>query len=46
MDPEGKTEKLRNYVADIPINLWGRHLLQKWGTQIHISAIPGQQMRK
>ena len=28
------------YVADIPINLWGRDLLQQWGTQINIPAIP------
>ena len=40
MGPEGQTGKLRPYVADIPINLWGRDLLQ-WGTQINIPAIPG-----
>lgn len=41
MGPEGQTEKLRTYVADIPINSWGWDLLQQWGTQINISAIPG-----
>ena len=33
--------KLRPYVADIPINLWGTDLLQQWGTQISIPEIPG-----
>lgn len=40
MGPEGQTGKLRHYVADIPINLWGRDLLQHWGTENNIPAIP------
>ena len=40
MGPEGQTGKLSPYVADIPISLWGRDLLQ-WGTQINTLAIPG-----
>lgn len=40
MGPEGQTEKLRPYVTDTDINLWGSDLLQQWGTQINIPAIP------
>ena len=41
MRPEGQTGKLRPYVADLLINLWGRDLLQQWGTKINISAVLG-----
>ena len=34
--PECQIEKLRPYMADIPINLWGRDLLPQWKTQINI----------
>jgi hypothetical protein len=30
--PEGKTGKLRPYVADIPTNVWAKYLLQQWST--------------
>lgn len=33
MGPEGQTGKLRPYVADIDIHLWGRDLLQQRGIQ-------------
>ena len=39
--PEGQRGKLRPYVADIAINLWGHDLLQQWNTQISIPAVPG-----
>lgn len=39
LGPEGQTGKLRPYVADIPINLWGRDLLQH-GWYSNIPAIP------
>lgn len=29
---EGQTWNLSPYLADIPNNLWGRDLLQEWGT--------------
>lgn len=32
--PGGETGKVRPYVADVPINLWGRDLLQQWGMLI------------
>lgn len=40
LGPEGQTGKLRPYVADIPINLWGRDLLQQHGWYSNIPAIP------
>lgn len=40
MGPEGQTGELRPYVADRPINIWGKDHLQQ-GTQINIPAIPG-----
>ena len=40
MRPEGQVGKLRPYVADIVINLWGQDLLQQWRTQINIPSIP------
>jgi hypothetical protein len=36
--PEGQIERLRPYVTDIAMNLWGRDLLQQQKTQINISA--------
>ena len=36
--PEGQIEKLRPYVANIAMNLWGRDLLQQWNTEINIPA--------
>ena len=39
--PEGQRGKLRPYVADIAINLWGCDLLQQWNTQINIPAVSG-----
>lgn len=41
MRPDGQIGNLRPYLDDIPINLWGRDLLQEWGTKINISAVPG-----
>lgn len=41
MDREGQTGKLKSYVADIPIKLWGRDLLQQWGMQINIPTSQG-----
>lgn len=29
-------------MADVVINLWGRNLLQQWGTQITIDTILGR----
>jgi hypothetical protein len=39
--PEGQIGKLRPYMADIAINLWGRYLLQHWKKkeQINIPSI-------
>ncbi|KAL6093193.1 hypothetical protein STEG23_016117 [Scotinomys teguina] len=34
--PEGQRAKLKPYVANIAINLWGRDLLKQWNTQINI----------
>ena len=41
MGPEGPTRKLRHHVADVPIILWERDLLEQVATQINIPAIPG-----
>lgn len=41
MGQEGQTGKWRPYVADIPINLWGRDPLQQWSSQINIPVNPG-----
>ena len=38
--PEGQRGKLRPYVANIAVNLWGHDLLQQWNTQINMPAIP------
>ena len=37
--PEGQVGKLRPYVTDIAINLWGRDLLQQWKTQFNIPSV-------
>ena len=37
--PEGQVGKLRPYMADIAINLWGRDLLQQWKTKINIPSV-------
>ena len=39
--PEGQIGRLRPYIANIAINLWGRDLLQQWNTQINIPVVPG-----
>lgn len=41
MGPELQTGKLRPYVADLSINLWGSDLLQQWSTQMNIPASLG-----
>ena len=38
--PEGQKGRLRPYVANIAVNLWGLDLLQQWNTQINIPAAP------
>ena len=38
--PEGQRVRLRLYVANITVNLWGHDLLQQWNTQINIPAVP------
>ena len=38
--PEGQKERLRPYVANIAVNLWGHDLLQQWNIQINIPAVP------
>ena len=38
--PEGQRGRLRPYVANIAVNLWGHDLLQQWNTQINISVSP------
>ncbi|KAK7794991.1 hypothetical protein U0070_014512, partial [Myodes glareolus] len=37
---EGQRERLRSYVANIAVNLWGCDLLQQWYNQINIPAVP------
>ncbi|KAL1770787.1 protease, partial [Sigmodon hispidus] len=34
--PEGQRGRLKSYMANIAVNLWGRDLLQQWNTQIKI----------
>ena len=36
--PDGQIGKLKPYVANIAVNLWGHDLLQQWNTQINIPA--------
>ena len=38
--PEGQRGRLRSYLANIAMNLWGHDLLQQWNTQINIPAAP------
>jgi hypothetical protein len=38
-EPEGQIGKLRPSVANMPINLWGRDMLQQWKTQINIPSV-------
>ena len=38
--PEGRRGKLRTYVANIAVNVWGCDMLQQWNTQINIPAVP------
>lgn len=40
LGPEGQKGFLQPYIADIPVNLWGRDLLTQWEAEIWIS--PGQ----
>ena len=37
--PEGHRERLRPYVTNIAVTLWGHDLLQKWNTQTNIPAV-------
>lgn len=37
--PESQIGKLKPFMADIPISLWGKELLQQWSNQINIPAI-------
>ena len=37
--PEGQRGKLRPYMANTAVNLWGHDLLQQWNTQINIPAV-------
>ena len=37
--PECQRGKLRTYVPNIAVNLWGHDLLQQWNTQINIPAV-------
>ncbi|KAL6038305.1 hypothetical protein STEG23_030308 [Scotinomys teguina] len=37
--PEGQRAKLKPYVANIAMNLWGRDLLKQWNTQINIPPV-------
>ena len=39
--PEGQRGRLRSYVANIEVNLWGHDLLQQWNTQNNIPIVPG-----
>ena len=39
--PEGQRGKLRSYVANIAVNLWGHDRLQQWNTQNNIPIVPG-----
>ena len=35
----GQIGKLRSYVTDLAVNVWGRDLLQQWKTQINIPSV-------
>ena len=34
--PEGQPARLQPYVAELPVHLWGKDLLQQWHTNIYI----------
>ena len=36
--PEKQRGRLRSYIANIAVNLWGHDLLQQWNIQINIPA--------
>lgn len=36
--PDGQSAKIQPYVAELPINLWGRDLLQQWQAKIYIPS--------
>ena len=40
MGPEGQTDRLRTYVVNITVNLWGHDPLKQLNTQINITAVP------
>ncbi|KAL6040906.1 hypothetical protein STEG23_037882 [Scotinomys teguina] len=43
--PEGQRGRLKPYVANVAVNLWGRDLLQQWNTQIKIPTISEKDYR-
>ena len=38
--PEGQRGRMRPYVANIAVNLWGHNLSQQWNIQINIHVVP------
>ena len=38
--PEEQRQRLRSYIANLTVNLWGHDLLQQWNTQINIPIVP------
>lgn len=40
--PDRQVAYLKPYVASIPINLWGRDLLEQWGAFLSIPSIAEQ----
>ena len=40
MGPDRQKGRLKLYVANITVNVWGHDLLQQWNTQINISVVP------
>lgn len=43
--PEGQRGRLKPYVANVAVNLWGRDLLQQWNTQIKIPTLSEKEYR-
>ncbi|KAL6068070.1 hypothetical protein STEG23_001423 [Scotinomys teguina] len=43
--PEGQRGRLKPYVANVAVNLWGRDLLQQWNTQIKIPTLSEKDYR-
>ena len=37
--PDGQPARLKPYVAQLPINLWGRDLLQQWHAEIYLPPV-------